>query len=68
MWDVDEGGCAFVGAGERELSALPTQFCCEPKTACYTVPSHFSRVQLFATLWTIASQAPLIMGFSRQEY
>ena len=23
---------------------------------------------LFATLWTIAHQAPLIMGFSRQEY
>ena len=27
-----------------------------------------SRVQLFATLWTIARQAPLPMGFSRQEY
>ena len=27
-----------------------------------------SRVQLFATLWTIACQAPLSMGFSRQEY
>ena len=25
-------------------------------------------VQLFATLWTIAYQAPLSMGFSRQEY
>ena len=25
-------------------------------------------VQLFATLWTIAHQAPLSMGFSRQEY
>ena len=30
--------------------------------------NHFSRVQLFATLWTIARQAPLSMGFSRQEY
>ena len=30
--------------------------------------SHFSCVQLFATLWTIAHQAPLSMGFSRQEY
>ena len=28
----------------------------------------FSRVQLFVTLWTVASQAPLSMGFSRQEY
>ena len=26
-----------------------------------------SRVQLFATLWTVARQAPLSMGFSRQE-
>ena len=30
--------------------------------------SHFSYVLLFATLWTLASQAPLFMGFSRQEY
>ena len=30
--------------------------------------SHFSHVQLFATLWTIACQAPLSMAFSRQEY
>ena len=28
----------------------------------------FSHVQLFATLWTVAFQAPLSMGFSRQEY
>ena len=27
-----------------------------------------SRVQLFATTWTVAHQAPLSMGFSRQEY
>ena len=31
------------------------------------VLSHFSRVQLFVTLWTAAHQAPLSMGFSRQE-
>ena len=30
--------------------------------------SHFSRVWLFATLWTVAHQASLFMGFSRQEY
>ena len=30
--------------------------------------SCFSRVRLFATLWTIAYQAPLSTGFSRQEY
>ena len=27
-----------------------------------------SRVQLFATPWTVAYQAPLSMGFSRQQY
>ena len=27
-----------------------------------------SHVQLFATPWTVARQAPLSMGFSRQEY
>ena len=32
------------------------------------VLSHFSRVQLFANPWTVAHQAPLSMGFSRQEY
>ena len=32
------------------------------------VLSQFSIVQLFATLWTVAHQAPLSMGFSRQDY
>ena len=31
-------------------------------------PSRFSRIQLRATLWTAPRQAPLSMGFSRQEY
>ena len=30
--------------------------------------SRFSCVQLLATPWTAAYQAPLSMGFSRQEY
>ena len=30
--------------------------------------SLFSCVQLFVTLWNIAHQAPLSMGFSRQQY
>ena len=29
---------------------------------------HFSCVRLFGTLWTVAHQAPLTIGFSRQEY
>ena len=34
---------------------------------CEFMLSHFSCIQLFATLWTVALQAPLTMGFSRQE-
>ena len=30
--------------------------------------SHFSCVQLYTTLWTVACQASLSMGSSRQEY
>ena len=39
---------------------------------CHTSPvcvlCCFSRVRLSATPWTVARQAPLSMGFSRQEY
>ena len=35
---------------------------------CVLMPSRFSCVQLCAALWTIACQAPLSMGLSRQEY
>ena len=37
-----------------------------PHYACML--SRFSRVRLYATLWTAAHQAPLYTGFSRQEY
>ena len=30
--------------------------------------SRFNGVRLFVTLWTVASQTPLSMGFSRQKY
>ena len=35
---------------------------------CVCVLSHFSRVQLFESIWTAARQAALSTGFSRQEY
>ena len=41
-------------------------FICKRCASC--VLSRFCRVQLCATLWTVALQAPLSMGFSRQEY
>ena len=34
----------------------------DSKGMCVCVLSHFSRVLLFATLWTVACQAPLSMG------
>ena len=34
----------------------------------FVVVLWLSHVQLFATPWTVACQAPLYMGFSRQEY
>ena len=42
---------------------------CECVRVCVSVGvSRFSHIRLFATPWTVAHQAPLSMGFSRQEY
>ena len=38
------------------------------EAVCICMISCFSCVWLFATLWTVACQAPLSMGFCRQEY
>ena len=35
---------------------------------CACVLRGFRRVQLFAPLWSVARQAPLSIGFSRQDY
>ena len=35
---------------------------------CASMLSHFSCIRLFETPWTVAPQAPLSMGVSRQEY
>ena len=35
---------------------------------CACVLSRFSHIRLFVALWTVAHQAPLFMGFLRQEY
>jgi len=50
-----------LGDGEGQGSLA----CCSP---CACVLSSFSRVRLFVTPWTVGCQAPLSMGFSRQEY
>ena len=51
-------------------STTTTAYTTEPLKAAVDlcVLNRFNRVQLFATLWTVAHQAPLSLGFSRQEY
>ena len=50
--------CFIHSAGDGHLS----WFC-----MCAYMVSRFSCVQLCATLWTVACQASLSVGFSRQE-
>ena len=52
-----------IAKGSKKKDFLSVAFL---KNVCMI--SCFSCVWLFATLWTVAHQAPLSMGFSRQEY
>ena len=57
------GGCGGCAGGDVwEFSVLCASFCCDPVLCSLT------QVQLFVTPWTTAHQAPLSMGFCRQEY
>ena len=64
----------FHGNKTKHMSVLlpfGTLVCvcvCVCVCACMCVLSCFSPVQLCATLWTVAHQAPLSMGFSKQKY
>ena len=49
------------------LKETPLVFLWEIGLPCLVL-SHFSHVRLFETLWTVACQAALSMGFSRKEY
>ena len=49
-------------------SSNSTQFRTSKFFLPVSVLSRFSCVWLFVTLWTVACQVPLSMGFSRQEY
>ena len=48
--------------------ASPSQPGCKSQYLGQRSCSSPSRVRLFATPWTVAHQAPLSMGFSRQEH
>ena len=52
------------GSPALQADSLPAEL---PVKPCLKVKS-LSRVPLFVTPWTVAYQAPLSMGFSRQEY
>ena len=51
----------------ERLEGLPWLWLRVHLAVCVCTQS-LSHVQLFATPWTIAHQAPLFVGFSRQEY
>ena len=72
LWSGIEGQthCCISGSPRKQqftVSAGVTLYV-HTKLLLLLLLSHFSHVQLFATLWTTAHQAPLSMGFSRQEY
>ena len=59
------------GSPALQADALPSEPPGKPLCAgqlLLLLLSHFSRVRLCATLWAVAYQTPLAMGFSRQEY
>ena len=58
MWDLPGPGMEPVS------SALAGRFLTTGPPVCES----FSHVRLFVTPWTVASQVPLFMDFSRKEY
>ena len=60
----------FSTLGVHKISQESVLFCFDffVPISKLCVLSHFNHVQLFAILWTVALQAPMFMGFSRQEY
>ena len=67
VWFCNQGNDGFV-KWVREAFP-PFQFFFEIVWEVHVcVLSCFSHVRLFAVLWTVACQAPLSMGFSREEY
>ena len=53
---------------ERGAGAGAASWTWDKRRTCLCVLSRFRLVQLWATLWTVARQVPLSLGFSRQEY
>ena len=62
-WHPENTTCKYASEIRTVLEVL-----CLSLWGCVCMLSHFTHVQLFATLGTVACQAPLSMEFSRQEY
>ena len=60
------GGQSFSKTHFTE--SMITDAKCLAQCVCVCVLTRFSRVWLFVIPWTVDHQAPLSMGFSRQEY
>ena len=62
---IEPTSLTYPALAGRFFTTSATWEALQRQPAC--VLSCFSRVRLCATLWTVAYQAPLSMGFSRQE-
>ena len=64
LWFIAGGGCTkyFATTSHEQLSSHTS---ISISSLCVSL---LSRVQLFATPWIVAYEAPPSMGFSRQEY
>ena len=73
-WIEEPGGLQSMGLQGVRHDLATTQQQAPRCSQCRRSMLHteevksLSRVQLFATLWTVSHKAPLSMGFSRQEY
>ena len=59
-WGVGVGWSRYGTSRGWQVAQAATTGAC--------VLSHFSHVLFFVMLWAVACQAPLSVGFSRQEY
>ena len=64
-WSKSPISGTFLGSASSPIAQFLFVFTFIYSRVCLL--SHFSHVWLFVTLWSVVYQAPLSMGFSRQE-